>query len=185
MSLDVSVGSGRKIICVDMDEVIADALGEHLMRYNRDFHERLTAEDLRGRWLWDYVPEDRLHVLEGYMHSDDFFANLRVMPHAQRVMERLQERYEVYIATAAMELPTSFTAKFEWLKQHFPFIRPSHIVFCGDKGILRGDYLIDDNPRQLRRFHGEGILYSAPANALVTGFRRVSDWPAVEQLFLG
>lgn len=185
MSLDASVGLGRKIICVDMDEVIADALGEHLSRYNRDFQEHLTAQDLQGRWIWDYVPPDRLHVLERYMRSDDFFVNLPVMPHAQRVLERLQERYEVYIATAAMEIPTSFTAKFEWLKKHFPFIRPSHIVFCGDKGILRGDFLIDDNPRQLRRFHGEGILYNAPANAFIPGFRRVNDWIAVEKLFLG
>lgn len=184
MSLDVSVGLGRKIICVDMDEVIADALGEHLMRYNRDFQERLTPGDLHGRWIWDFVPPDRLHVLESYMRSNDFFSNLQVMPHSQRVMERLQERYEVYIATAAMEIPTSFTAKFEWLKRNFPFIRPSHIVFCGDKGILRGDFLIDDNPRQLRRFRGEGILFSAPANAFVSGFRRVNDWSAVEKLFL-
>lgn len=185
MSLDVSVGMGRKIICVDMDEVIADALGEHILRYNRDFQERLTVGDLHGRWIWDFVPPDRLGVLERYMRTDDFFSNLPVMPHAQRVLERLQERYEVYIATAAMEIPTSFTAKFEWLKQHFPFIRPSHVVFCGDKGILQGDYLIDDNPRQLRRFRGEGILYTAPANVFVSGFRRVNDWMAVEKLFLG
>ncbi len=184
MSLDASVGAGRKIICVDMDEVIADALSEHLSRYNRDFHERVTVADLHGRWLWDYIPQDRLHMLERYMRSDDFFANLEVMPDAQPVLERLQERYEIYIATAAMEVPTSFTAKFEWLKRHFPFIRPSHIVFCGDKGILRGDYLIDDNPRQLRRFRGEGILYSAPANVFVQGFRRVNGWLEVEKLFM-
>ena len=185
MSLDVNVGAGRRVICVDMDEVMADALGEHLLRYNRDFQERLTVADLHGKWIWDYVPPERLHILERYMRSDDFFSSLEVMPHAQRVLERLQERYEVYIATAAMEVPTSFTAKFEWLKVHFPFIRPSHIVFCGDKGILRGDFLIDDNPRQLRRFRGEGILFSAPANAFVSGFRRVKDWLEVEALFLG
>src|SRR5579875_399471 len=129
MSLLSSHGSERKIICVDMDEVIADALGEHLLRYNRDFNEKVTAADLHGRWLWDYVPPERLSTLERYIRSEDFFADLRVMPHAQRVLERLQERFEVYIATAAMEVPTSFTAKFEWLKEHFPFIRPSHIVF--------------------------------------------------------
>ena len=184
MSLDAAVGMGRKIICVDMDEVIADALGEHLLRYNRDFQEKLTAADLHGRWIWDFVPPERLTTLERYMRTDDFFSSLAVMPHCQRVLERLQERYEVYIATAAMEVPTSFTAKFEWLKRHFPFIRPSHIVFCGDKGILRGDYLIDDNPRQLRRFQGEGILYSAPANAFVHGFRRVNNWLDIEGLFL-
>ncbi len=185
MSLDVHAGAGRKIICVDMDEVIADALGEHILRYNRDFREKLTLADLHGRWIWDYVPPERLGVLEQYIRSNDFFAELAVMPDAQRVLERLQDKYEVFIATAAMEVPTSFTAKFEWLKRHFPFIRPSHIVFCGDKGILRGDYLIDDNPRQLRRFRGEGILYSAPANVYVSGFRRVGSWLDVEQMFLG
>jgi 5'(3')-deoxyribonucleotidase len=184
VSLDVSAGAGRKIICVDMDEVIADALGEHILRYNRDFREKLTVADLHGRWIWDFVPPERLSTIERYMRSADFFSSLQVMPHAQRVLERLQEKYEVYIATAAMEIPTSFTAKFQWLKEHFPFIRPSHIVFCGDKGILRGDYLIDDNPRQLRRFRGEGILFSAPANAFVTGFRRVKDWLEVERMFL-
>jgi 5'(3')-deoxyribonucleotidase len=109
---------------------------------------------------------------------------LDVMPESQRVLERLQAHYDVFIATAAMEVPSSFNAKFRWLAEHFPFIPSSHIVFCGDKGILRGDYLIDDNPRQLHRFGGEGILFTAPANVNVTGFRRVNDWLDVEQMFL-
>ena len=135
------------------------------------------------------MPPERLSRLEHYIRTDDFFANLEVMPNAQRVLQRLQERYEVFIATAAMEVPTSFTAKFEWMKQHFPFIRPSHIVFCGDKGILRGDYLIDDNPRQLRAFTGQGLLFSSPHNLHVdangNGWTRVADWIAVEKLFFG
>ena len=49
----------RPTICVDMDEVIADALGEHLLRYNRDFSERITRADLNGQWLWDFVPPER------------------------------------------------------------------------------------------------------------------------------
>ena len=138
--------SARPIIAVDMDEVIADALGEHLSRYNRDFPEHLTVDDLQGRWLWDAVPPTRVAALERYMLSDDFFAVLGVMPHAQRVLDRLQSRYDVFIASAAMEVPTSFTAKFQWLARHFPFIPASRIVFCGDKSILRADYLIDDNP---------------------------------------
>jgi 5'(3')-deoxyribonucleotidase len=167
-----------------MDEVIADALGEHLLRYNRDFRERITRDDLEGRWLWDFVPPERQQALHEYLMSEDFFAVLRVMPHAQRVLERLQSRYEIYIATAAMEVPSSFNAKFEWLKRYFPFIPASHIVFCGNKSILRGDYLIDDNPRQLRLFRGEGILFSSPANANVTGFRRVHNWLEIAELFL-
>jgi 5'(3')-deoxyribonucleotidase len=191
------MSSPRKIIAVDMDEVIADALGEHLLRYNRDFAHviatPLTREALHGRYIWEAVPADHLSALQSYIDSDDFFAELDVMPDAQRVLHRLQSRYEVFIATAAMEVPNSFTPKFEWLARHFPFIPTTNIVFCGDKSILRADFLIDDNPRQLARFEGssgsgeqrrEGILYTSPANAHVAGYRRVQNWLNVEAMFL-
>ena len=191
--------SPRKTIAVDMDEVIADALGEHLLRYNRDFHPDATAQltraDLHGRWLWDAVPPARVRDLERYMLSEDFFRVLTVMPDAQRVLLRLQTRYDVFIASAAMEVPSSFTSKYQWLAEHFPFVPTSHIVFCGDKSILRADFLIDDNPRQLRLFqtlgdqasrglHREGILFTSPANVHITGYRRVNNWLDVETLFL-
>lgn len=172
-----------KRIAIDMDEVMADAVAEHLSRYNRDYEEQITIEELEGKWLWEVVSIDRHEALEGYLRSDDFFEELTVMPESQRVIRRLQEKYEVFIATAAMEIPTSFAQKFRWLERHFPFIPPSHIVYCGDKGILRADFLIDDNPRQLQRFQGTGILYSAPHNAKVKGFKRVKNWLEVEALF--
>jgi 5'(3')-deoxyribonucleotidase len=168
-----------------MDEVMADAIAEHLVRYNRDYDEQITVADLEGKWLWQVVSSDRHEALEGYLRSDDFFEGLTVMPESQRVMHRLQQNYEVFIATAAMEIPTSFAQKYRWLEKHFPFISPSHIVYCGDKGILRADYLIDDNPRQLQRFQGTGVLYSSPHNVNVKGFKRVKDWLEVEQMFLG
>jgi 5'(3')-deoxyribonucleotidase len=164
---------------------MADAVAEHLLRYNRDYEEQLTVADLEGKWLWEVVSSDRHNALEAYLRSEDFFENLIVMPDSQRVLQRLQQSYEVFIATAAMEIPTSFAQKYRWLEKHFPFIAPSHIVYCGDKGILRADYLIDDNPRQLKRFEGTGILYSSPHNAKVKGFKRVKNWLEVEQLFLG
>jgi 5'-nucleotidase len=174
-----------KRICVDMDEVIADAVAEHLLRYNRDHGGNITKADLHGKWIWDVVAAEHHDRLDQYLRSEDFFEVLDVMPDSPRVLAALQRRYEVFIATAAMEVPTSFNAKYRWLGRHFPFIPPTHIVFCGDKSILRADYLIDDNPRQLRRFQGEGILYDAPHNAMVTGFRRVKNWLEIEDLFLG
>jgi 5'(3')-deoxyribonucleotidase len=174
-----------KRICVDMDEVMADAIAEHLLRYNRDHQVNLTKEDLRGKRFWQVVPAPHHAVLDEYLRADDFFEVLEVMPDSQRVLAGLQQNFEVFIASAAMEVPSSFNAKFRWLERHFPFIPYTHIVFCGDKSILRADYLIDDNPRQLRRFRGEGILFDAPHNEAVTGFRRVRNWLEVEDLFLG
>jgi 5'(3')-deoxyribonucleotidase len=174
-----------KRICVDMDEVMADAVAEHLLRYNRDYSDNITKADLQGKWIWDVVPSSNHPRLAEYLHSDDFFDVLEIMSDSQRVLKALQSHYEIFIASAAMEVPTSFNAKYRWLEKNFPFISPTHIVFCGDKGILRADYLIDDNPRQLQRFIGEGILYDAPHNAMVTGFHRVKSWLEIEELFLG
>ena len=168
---------------MDMDEVMADTMAEHIRRYNEDFGATLTKGDLQGKWLWQVVPEEHHETLVSYLNEPEFFGNLPLMPHAQRVLERLSRDHEVFIASAAMEVPTSFAAKFRWMGEHFPFIQPSHMVFCGDKSILHADYLIDDNPRQLRSFRGEGLLFSAPHNRHVTEWTRVENWPAVERFF--
>jgi 5'-nucleotidase len=173
-----------KRICVDMDEVMADAVAEHLLRYNRDHNSNLTKEDLRGKRFWQVVPAPHHAILDEYLRTEDFFADLDVMPDAPRVLAEMQQHYEIFIASAAMEVPTSFNAKYAWLERHFPFIPHTHIVFCGDKSILRADYLIDDNPRQLQLFSGTGILYDAPHNIAVTGYTRVRNWLEIESLFL-
>ena len=43
-------------ICVDMDEVMADTLAEHLRRYNQTFDEEVTPQDLAGKGLWEITP---------------------------------------------------------------------------------------------------------------------------------
>jgi len=44
--------------------------------------------------------------------------------------------------------------------------------------------LIDDNMRHFERFRGEGILFTAPHNLGVRGYRRVANWKEAEKLFL-
>jgi 5'(3')-deoxyribonucleotidase len=173
-----------KRVAIDMDEVLADTLAEHLARYNRDHGEAITKADLDGKWLFDIVSIDRHERLEGYLRSEDFFEDLPVIADSQRVLRAMADRYEVYIATSAMEFPNSFGPKYRWLRRHFPFLDPRHFVFCGDKSILKADYLIDDQPRNLRAFAGRGILFTAPHNLNVSGFTRVDNWEQVEKLFM-
>lgn len=101
-----------KRIFIDMDEVLADTLGEHIALYNRDHSEAVTKADLEGKWLWEIVSADRQERLEGYLRSEDFFEDLPVIEDSQRVVRELVKKYEVYIATAAMEFPNSFGPKY-------------------------------------------------------------------------
>jgi len=170
-------------ICVDMDEVMADTLSEHLRRYNEAFDEAITPDELKGKGLWEYAPETRRQQLREFLDAEDFFEDLPLMPGAQQVLEQLSQRFEIFIATQAMTVPNSLGPKYRWLQRHFPFIPPTHYVFCGNKSILLADYLIDDLPRNLDRFQGTGLLYSAPHNLTASAYLRVDTWQEVADYF--
>ncbi|MDQ0195713.1 5' nucleotidase, NT5C type [Paenibacillus wynnii] len=170
-------------IAIDMDEVIADFNSKHLKVYNHDYGDNLTIEDLKVGRLEDIRPHLASQIID-YLHNPLFFRDLEVMKDSQEVIRNLSKRYEIYITTAAMEFPSSFNAKYEWLREHFGFLNDMNFVFCGDKSIIHADYLIDDNVRHFDRFNGQGILFSAPHNLSVTGFDRVSNWQEVQQYFL-
>lgn len=146
-------------IAIDMDEVIADFNPKHLRVFNRDYNESLTVNDLMGTRLRELRPQLKNEIM-AYLNDPAFFRDLDVMKDSQEVIKWLSERFEVFITTAAMEFPTSFTAKYEWLKEHFPFIDGMNYVFCGDKSIIHADYLIDDNVRHFHEFKGQGILFT-------------------------
>ncbi len=170
-------------ICVDMDEVMADTLAEHLRRYNEAFDEAITLDDLAGKGLWEIAPLDRQQQLRAFLDAEDFFEDLPLMPDAQPVLKDLSQRFEIFVATAAMTVPNSLGPKYRWLQRHFAFIPPTNYVFCGNKSILRADYLIDDIPRNLLRFQGQGLLFSAPHNLAAAGFTRVDNWLDAAEFF--
>jgi 5'(3')-deoxyribonucleotidase len=173
-----------KRIGIDMDEVIADTLGEVLERYNHEFGTIHSKADFMGKRFWETVPHENRAKVREYFTDGSIFEDLPVFEHSQAVVKELTGKYEVFITTAAMEVPSSFSPKFRWLARHFPFLKPSHIVFCGDKSVLAVDYLIDDNVRHFERLGGEGIVFTAPHNVHETKWRRVSNWLEVREMFL-
>lgn len=173
-----------KRIVTDMDDVIADTLAKYISVCNEELGLSVRKSDLGARDLWDVVGKGNFPRIRSIVEHEDFFGDLDVMPDSQDVIRKLTTRYEFFISSSAMEVPSSFMAKFRWLKKHFPFIPSSHLVFCGDKSILDADYLIDDRARHFERFRGEGILFSAPHNMLVQGYRRVNGWKDVEAMLL-
>src|SRR5688572_25509620 len=57
-------GSGRLRIAIDMDEVMADALTEHLCRYNAAFGATVRVADLHGQHLEEVVPPEQRKTVE-------------------------------------------------------------------------------------------------------------------------
>jgi 5'-nucleotidase len=173
-----------KRIAIDMDEVLADSNLQFINWYERDYQIRILPEHLAGKDFRAFVPSDHQAAVRKYPQTIGFFKDMAVMQNSQEVLFQLSKKYELFITTAAMEFPTSFVHKYEWLQEHFPFIPWTHFVYCGDKSILRADYLIDDHVKHLKNFVGQGILFTAPNNIYEQWTPRVNNWQEVAKLFL-
>ena len=175
----------RLRIAVDMDEVIADSFSKHLSLYNRLTGANVTKELVSKRGLGTVIPHDRREQFEAIPHGDGFFDNLEVMEGSQAALLELSRHHDIFIASAAMEVPSSFDAKFKWLQKHFAFIPTSRIVFCGDKNIIDADVLVDDRSRHFKEFRGTGILFTAPHNVGESANLRANNWNDVLRILQG
>jgi 5'(3')-deoxyribonucleotidase len=170
-------------LAIDMDEVIADAQSALVSWLGTTYGYAFREEQFEGVRLSALIRPEHAQAMEQMLHEGRIFRDYAVMPGSQIAVRRLMERFDVFITTAAMEYPGSCDAKFAWLSEHFPFISPLNIVFCGDKSILATDYLLDDTERHFARFGGTGVLFSAPHNRRASWRTVVRGWDeAVEYL---
>jgi 5'(3')-deoxyribonucleotidase len=171
-------------LSVDMDEVIADAATKLQGWYERDYGKKLEEGEIRGKDLQEAVIPEHCHVFQEFANTPGFFRDLQMMPDAREVLENLNNRYELYLVSAAMEFPNSLKDKFDWIAQYLPFISWRQICFCGSKSIIQTDILIDDRVRNFSHFKGRKILYAAHHNIFETGFERVDNWREIAQKLL-
>ena len=94
--------------------------------------------DLRGfvgkKGLGAVLPVEQREEFSSVPHLRRFFADIELVPGSREALLELSRNHDIFITSAAMEVPSSFADKFSngW-QEHFPFIPPSRIVFCGDK----------------------------------------------------
>jgi 5'(3')-deoxyribonucleotidase len=171
-------------IAVDMDEVIADYFGEQVARYESWSGTAVDISAIEGKRLRECVPPEHREFISRLPGTPGFFANLKMIEGSRDALQILSQHSRIYIVSAATEYPNSLREKFDWLAANFPFIDWRQIVLCGDKSIIRAEYMIDDNIYHLRRFEGEKILFDSPHNRKVPDVvHRVRNWDEVLSFF--
>ena len=174
----------KKRICIDQDDVLASTHAKLVDLYLASDEPRHTRAVLEQHPFEELLTQTERDEIHRQIHQPGFFADLDVMPGAQEAVIRLQEQYDVFVATAAMEFPNSFREKYDWLLVHFPTIHWRNFIFLGDKSILGADYLIDDMPYNLETFSGKGLLFDGLHNRAETRFERVRTWEDALTLLL-
>lgn len=161
-----------------MDEVLADPIAKFIELYNRDYNVPLNLQIAPGNEIFQHVPEHINHKWFDYINEKGFFRHLPLIEGSVDAVKKIQEKYEVYIVSAAMEFPNSLEDKYHWLADHFPFISWKNIIFCGEK-IVNTDIMIDDRAKNFIDFKGRKLLFTSPHNLLLNDYERVNNWQEV------
>ena len=171
----------KKRLLVDMDGVLADIYAQAIQFEFAESGRLIQKEDVKGADEIVAFPNAARHVrLQG------FFRNAPVIEDAVTVMKELNDTYELFIVSAAMEFPNSLEEKYYWLEEHFPFIPWQRIVLCGSKTVVQGDILIDDHFKNLDPFEKRTLLFTQPHNVGRDQHRheRVAGWADIKKLLL-
>ena len=139
------------------------AFGKQLDIYNQRTGANLTRKWSRAKDWAALIPHDRWEDLQAFPTKTDFLPTLSLIAGSREALLELSRNHDVYIASAAMEVPSSFDGKYQWMQKNFPFIPTSQIVFCGDKNIINADVLVDDRSRHFKEFRGTGNSVYRPA----------------------
>ncbi|MDQ8180388.1 hypothetical protein [Pelagicoccus sp. SDUM812005] len=106
-----------------------------------------------------------------------FFENLPAIDGAVDAVNELRKSYDLYILTApSTRNPTSYSEKRIWIEEHFDYELTKRLIICPNKGLLIGDFLIDDRSsgKGQENFKGQLIQFGS------TGYR---DWETVVEYF--
>lgn len=123
----------KKIVYIDMDDTIADFMRAPV-----------------------FVTYGKFDVAE--MFEPGFFLSLKPIEGALvAVRQIIRMGYDVQILSQPVaESAHSYSEKVQWIGQHFPELI-GKINLTQDKGLFKGDYLIDDNePKWKAKFEANG-----------------------------
>ena len=144
----------KTIIYIDMDDVLCDYGFSHL-KYKREFPNIKFPQSMEG-----------------------FFFNLKPIKDSVETVKKIisSNIYDPYVLTApSTHNPISYMEKRIWIENYFDYNFTKKLIICSNKGLLKGDLLIDDNieGRGQESFEGKIIHF---------GSSDFPDWQSVYSL---
>jgi 5'(3')-deoxyribonucleotidase len=187
----------KKSIMIDMDDVVCD--GGFLYLINQFTHKNYTVEDFTKYYMQDVIPLDSKSEWQKFFASNNMYEHANFIGNAHDVIQKLNEKYEVFIVTSYITKDNISTSgkllkdKFDWLQENLPFISPYNYVFTGNKDIIDCDIKIDDKLSNLTgNIHTKTkLLFTAYHNKNLAdeelnnnNVQRVDNWNEIEKILL-
>ena len=125
-------------------------------------------DDVICDFVQSYNESKKKNPNEKYPQSKEgFFLNLPPINKSIEVINRLRgvEIFDVYILTApSVRNPLCYTEKRLWIEQKFDLDMARNLIISPNKGLNKGDYLIDDNinGKGQENFEGKVLHFGSP-----------------------
>jgi len=171
-----------KSLAIDIDDVLADSMSRILFLYNNEFGTSIKKSDLDGKTIYDILPPEHIPVIKRYQNEKGFFTEVDLIEDSKEVVNKLSEKYNIYIVSSALEFPNSLPDRFNFIMRHFPFVSWRNIIFCGDKRMIKIDMIIDDMIENLSGLNEKGFLFTAYHNLNIYHPNRIDSWSTVSDL---
>lgn len=167
------------IILVDVDSTVLDLMPEWLRRYNNDFSDHVTVDQITEWDMAKFVHPDCGTKIYSYLLMDDLYENVKPIDGAMETLSHLENQGHriVFVSSGVYSYP-----KFCRLEQLGFNVGKygSNYVVCHDKSLIRGDLLIDDGEHNITAFHNfDSILFDQPWNRNFSWHYRANSWADV------
>lgn len=168
------------IIGVDFDDVIGNLVSEWLGKYNQDNNDNLLETDIAS---WDIGSYTKIgKEMYDYLKYPSLYDNVKPVLNSFLGVYTLRNMgYRIVFITAST--PEQSGRKYKWLLDNKYIDHRSNYYEAVDKSLIATDYLIDDNPENVINAFGQGIVFTKPWNATLTGYPRVNNWIEIIDYF--
>jgi 5'(3')-deoxyribonucleotidase len=158
-------------IIIDMDETIVDLVGPWMDDLNKKVGRAHTRDEIHCYSVESTYPELEPVLLFECFNTPGFWSGLQPFPGAIDFVSALYEDgHQIYIASIPCEAPLCAWEKIQWIKDWLPFLDEECWFLTRSKYMIRGDVIIDDNPKLIWNFRGSlhhhngRLLFNRPWN---------------------
>ncbi len=185
-----------KKVMIDLDDTIVE--GGYLEVLNEYLGTNYTYDDTEDYFVESLLPDGMLDdYLEYFYTHVNVYDYAHIKPHAIEVIEKLSQKYEVYICSAYLDkrVPEKSgvvtNTKHMWLIKNLPFLNPKNFIFTSRKDLIDCDIKIDDKVGNLKGLGEVKLLMSGYHNKKYTdeelkekNIIRVHSWDEIAKILL-
>jgi 5'(3')-deoxyribonucleotidase len=170
----------KKILKLDVDDLLLDLSKPWLARYNFDWNDNLQKAEIVTWDMSQYVRPECGKKIYSYL-TNKLYQDVYPIEGALEGVSFLRKHYDVLFVTAFHA--GSMKGKFARMNELGFEPDGSNFICCSNKALVKGDFMVDDNPKTISEAGKQGVLYTQPWNLSSTFTPRCNDWVELIRFF--